>query len=84
MMNNMPPYGMYPPMGPYGMYPNNNNMPNEQGQIDRIASIENQISRIERQLRRMDARITRIENSMTMPLNSQDTGYGGNGSKYMM
>ena len=81
MMNNMPPYGMFPPMtGP-------NNMPwqdNNPRMNERINNLGNQVNRIERQLRRMDQRLNQIENSMITPLSSQNTGYGNNGNKYMM
>lgn len=64
MMNNMPPYGMFPPMtGP-------NNMPwqdNNPRMNERINNLENQVNRIERQLRRMDQRLNQIENSMITP-----------------
>ena len=68
------------------MWPQNPGMPNfpDNSMMERLNSLEQQVNRMERQIRRIDNRLNRIENSMIMPLNSQDTGYGSNGNKYMM
>ncbi len=84
MMNQMPyqqpqMWPGFPNQGMPGGFPPHDNSLN-----DRLNSLENQVNRIERQLRRIENRLNRLENSMIMPLNSQDTGYGNNSSKYMM
>lgn len=87
MMNGMPyqqPYGqpMWP-MGPGPSLPPGGMMGND-NLTERVNNLENQVNRMERQLRRVENRLNRIESTMVMPLNSQDTGYGNNNSKYMM
>ena len=79
MMNQMPPYNMFPP----AFDPNQGQGMGSNCQ-EKIQMLENQINRMERQLRRLDNRVNNIENSLITPYSSQNTGYGSAINKYMM